>query len=153
VAPVNGRKFDIDDVNFTWRRWSEVGQNRSQILNSVSPTAPVLGLSSPDSNTIILKLKFPMVGLLGLLTNIIPGYLLFAPREAESQYDQRNTVIGTGPYYISNYTPSAGLTLKRHPKHWDSERPYFDEVSLPFIGEYAAQLGQFRAGSIYATNS
>jgi ABC-type transport system substrate-binding protein len=150
IAPVNGRAFDIQDATYSWNRFASLGQLRSELVNAANPDAPVLSVQTPDSRRMVFNLKFPLAGLLALLAPANPGGLLFLPREAESGYQVQGTVIGTGPWYISDYRPSASMTFKRHPQYWDKERPYADEVSLPIISEYATGISQFRAGSLYS---
>jgi ABC-type transport system substrate-binding protein len=81
-----------------------------------------------------------------MASNIKQSYIL--PTEAESRYDIRNTPLGSGPFYVSQYSGSIGWTLKRNPNYFDKERPYIDELQRPIIPEYANALAQFRSGNI-----
>ena len=60
IAPVNGRELDVDDVVYTWKRFSTVGNQRSGVANVANPNAPVLSLTAADKNTIVIKLKEPV---------------------------------------------------------------------------------------------
>src|SRR5688572_17594845 len=60
LPPVNGRVMDVDDVVYSWKRFSDTGLLRSELVNSVNPEAPVLSLSAADSRTIVFKLKEPV---------------------------------------------------------------------------------------------
>jgi ABC-type transport system substrate-binding protein len=71
------------------------------------------------------------------------------PKEAESGYDIRNEMIGTGAYYMADYQRSVGFTMKKFPEYWDAGNYYIDQVDLPIISEYATVLGQFKAGNIF----
>jgi ABC-type transport system substrate-binding protein len=147
LPPVNGRPVNIDDIAYTWKRWIERGSNRGDYLNSLDPDSPVLSMTTTDPRTFVFKLAFPMVGLLGMMaSNIKQSYIL--PAEAESKYDIRNTPIGSGPFYVSQYSGSIGWTLKRNPNFYDKERPYLDEIQRPIVPEYANALAQFRTGNI-----
>ena len=83
------------------------------------------------------------------LANTTAGNLFIVPREAESGFDLRRTVIGSGPYYISEYTPSVRIVYKRNPGYYDKERPYVDGIEAPIVSEYSTALAQFKAGNIY----
>ena len=48
-APVNGRAFDIDDVIFSWDRFTRLSGDRGQIANSANPDAPVLSFTATDA--------------------------------------------------------------------------------------------------------
>lgn len=148
IAPVNGRPLDVDDVLFSWERFSTIGTQRSGIANSANPDAPVMSLEAPDASTIVVKLKEPLVyaiSLFGARENVN-----IAPKEAADTgtLDLRNTMIGTGPFYISEYVPSVGLTLKRFEDYWNSDLPLLDEIRYPIISEYAQMQAQFRAGNV-----
>lgn len=150
LPPVNGRPVNIQDIAYTWKRYEETGSNRTDYLNSLNPDAPVLNMTTPDSRTFVFKLAFPMPGILSLMgANIKQSYIL--PTESESQYDLRNTPIGSGPYYISKYDGSLGWTFTRHPGYYDKDPTHFpiETIERPIISEYAQQMAQFRTGAVY----
>src|SRR5215207_4838224 len=37
VAPINGRELDMDDILYTWKRFSAVGNQRGGLANSANP--------------------------------------------------------------------------------------------------------------------
>jgi ABC-type transport system substrate-binding protein len=149
LAPVNGRDLDVDDILYSWKRFSEFGAERSALLNSVSPTAPVLSLTAPDSRTLVMKLKEPSAAVVGTLGASTTGNFYIVPKEAEGQIDLRRDQIGTGPYYRSEYIPSGRLVVKRNPGYYDKVRPRIESIEFPIITEYAASLSQFRTGALY----
>jgi peptide/nickel transport system substrate-binding protein len=155
VAPVSGRPMDMDDVIFSWERFATKYSGRSGIVNAVNPDAPVLSLQAVDSRTISIRLKEPLSYILGLFAapGAYFGNYLMAPKETDTTVDLRGTMIGTGPLMMTNYTPSVGFTLKRHPDHWDQERILVDQVDKPIISEYAAARDQFKAGNMYTFGS
>ncbi len=150
IAPVNGRAMDADDILYSWKRFSTQGSNRTVVANSANPDAPVVSVTSPDPTTIVIKFKEPLVYAQAYLAQ--RGYLSIVPKEAEntSVLDLRTKALGTGPFMLADYQPSAGLTFKRHADYWDKERPYVDQVNFPIVTEYAAALSQFRGGNIHA---
>src|SRR5690606_26819227 len=95
IEPVNGRVLDMDDVNFSWQKSVEVGQLGAEV-NSVNPEGPILGLETPDSSPIVVRLKEPIVYLPSLLAGPSSGRFQIMPREARADYDPRPKLIGTG---------------------------------------------------------
>jgi ABC-type transport system substrate-binding protein len=91
----------------------------------------------------VIKLKEPLVYAMHLFAENLSGRPLMIPKETGTSFDIRSDMIGTGPFFLSNYTPSVGFTLKRHADYWD----------LPIVAEYAAALAQFKAGAIYSMGS
>lgn len=149
-APVNGRAMDMDDVLFSWKRFEAKYSGRTGVANSASPDAPVLSLTATDSKTISIKLKEPLVYALGLFYPGTSGQsVIIVPKETDSTFDPRGEMIGTGPWYLSNYMPSVGFTLKRNPDFWDNDWALMDTVEQPIISEYATALAQLKAGNIY----
>jgi len=158
VAPTNGRVVDADDVVFSFNRFKEQGTRRSDLINAVNPDAPISSLTKIDSRTVQIKLAMPFPGLEYLATNTQAGYMFIVPKEAAdlNVLDLRRQGNGSGPWYLSDYTPSVGYTFKRNPGFKQDKRgdlPYADEFTAPIVPEYANQLAQFRAGAIYTMSS
>jgi len=147
--PINARLLDMEDVLFTWKRYEGIGRYRRDILNSANPSAPILSVFSPDSRNFVLKLKEPSVDLLAHLSIAFQGKPSIIPKETDSRFDIRRDMIGTGPWVLSNYTPSVGMTYARNQDYWEKDRPRIDQIEAPFVIEYAQQLAQFRAGNVY----
>jgi peptide/nickel transport system substrate-binding protein len=148
-APVNARVLDSSDVLFTWDTFSKKSPSRSTMANSANPDAPILSVTAPDANTVVFKLKEPVVYTLAFLANNIPGYLQLLPKETDGGYDIRRDNIGTGPYVLSEYKPSIGFTFKRNPDYYEKDFPLIDTIEMPIVSEYAQAIAQLKAGSIY----
>ena len=149
IDPVNGRELDAQDILFSWDRFSKGGQGRADMVNAVNPAAPVLSLTSPDATTIVAKLKAPISYVLSLFAAHNSGHFTIFPKEADSKYEPKNKLIGTGPFYMADYKPSIGFTLKRNPGYYSNDYPLIDQVDMPIIAEYAQALSQLKAGAIY----
>jgi ABC-type transport system substrate-binding protein len=149
--PVNGRVLDAEDVVFSWNRFAATASNRAMIANSANPAAPVLSLTASDSRTIVIKLKEPLVYTLELLATYghLAGGIAMMPKETDSTFDSRSDMIGTGPFVMTNYTPSVGWTVKRNPEYFDKDFALVEQIDAPIVSEYATALAQFKAGNIY----
>lgn len=147
LPPVNGRAVTVDDVKWTMNRFFAEGSNRADYLNALNPDAAVTSLAYPDANTFVWNLAFPFPGLLSLMASTFKqSYLM--PVEA-ANYDIKTKHVGSGPFYLADYKPSASFKLQRNPNWWDKDRVYVDGLDIPIISEYAAALSQFRAGNLY----
>lgn len=147
IPPVSGRNLDAEDVAFSFKRMSEVGINRSAIVNAINPNGVLVSVTATDSRTVVVKLKEPVVFALDLLSE--QRGLGLIPKEAAADYDPRRTPIGSGAFRLSKFEPSVALQFTRHDKHYDQPRPFVDTIELPLVTEYAAGLAQFRAGNMY----
>ena len=151
--PVNARAFDMDDVLFSWERFTTRSSSRSGIANSANPQAPVLSLTATDPRTLVIKLKEPLVYALALFSSNSSGQVNIVPKETDTSLDIRNDMIGTGPFVLTSYTPSAGFVLKRDPNHWDKDAALVEQIDLPIVPEYTSALAQLKAGNIYSMGS
>ncbi len=152
IAPVNGRPIDAQDVVYSWNRFMEKGGQTSNFMNSANPEAPVLSVEAPDSETVVLKLAFPAATLLASLTNDRGAAWLVVPREAESDYDPLQTLIGSGPFSLSEHVPSSHLQFTRSPGYigpLGGDLPYIETLEYPILTEYSTALAQFVAGRAY----
>jgi peptide/nickel transport system substrate-binding protein len=150
IDPVNGRELDAQDVLFSWERFSKGGQGAADMVNAKNPAAPVLSVTAPDASTIVAKLKAPISYVLSLFAAHNSGHFTIFPKEADSKYEPKNKLIGTGPFYMADYKPSIGITLKRNPGYYGTDHPNIDTVEMPIVSEYAQGLAQLKAGNIYA---
>jgi peptide/nickel transport system substrate-binding protein len=148
VAPVNSRAVDIEDIVYSWQRVASQGILRSEI-NASNPNGPILGMEATDSRTVVIKLKEPVAYLLSLLAVPNSGHFQVIPKEVEGGFDIRRVMIGTGPFYLSNYQPSIGFTFTKHPEYYETGRPFVDQLDMPIIGEYAQNVAQLRAGALH----
>ena len=141
--------MDMDDVLFSWQRFTEKGSSRSSMVNSVDPAAPIVSFTATDDNTISIKLKEPLVYALSLFGNTTNGGMILLPKETDTSFDPRTDMIGTGPFLLENYTQGVGFTFQRHPDYWDPDWALVDTVEMPIVPEYASALAQLKAGNIY----
>jgi peptide/nickel transport system substrate-binding protein len=145
--PVNGRTLDVQDVVFTWDRFIKVGSNRTGFANVANPDAPILSITSVDARTFVMKLKEPTSYILTQFGASAAPCVI--PKETDSTFDIKSDMIGAGPFVLQKYEPSVQMTFTRHPEWWEKDRPFIDEVRLPFILEYPTGLSQFKAGNLY----
>jgi len=150
-APVSGRAADSSDVVFSWNRYSTTAPLRGLAANSANPNAPVLSVSATDARTVSVKLKEPLTYALELFAQFgsFTGNIVVIPKEADGGFDMRRQMIGTGPYYLDNYQPSVGYTLKRNEGYWDPSGIFLDQINYPIVIENAAVLSQIKAGNIH----
>jgi len=147
--PVNGRLLDMDDMAFMWDRFAAKYQTRGNVANVADPNAPVLSLKPVDSHTIVIKLKEPIVYALGLFCTTTPAGVIAVPKETDTTLNLRSNMLGTGPYMMTNYTPSVGFSFKRNPEYYDKDWALVDQIETPILSEYAALISQLKAGNVY----
>jgi len=150
--PVNGRLIDIEDIQASWERFLRLGQTRNTLANSLNPSAPILSISTPSANTVVIKLSEPTNYVLSLLSPLGAGGFMPVPKEIDRTYNPKVDIISCGPFMLESFTPGVSFVLKRNPDYWDGDRrPYVDRLEMPTLIEYAQQVAQLRAGAIYTS--
>jgi ABC-type transport system substrate-binding protein len=147
-APTNGRLLSSEDVRQTWVKFSAEHPSRADLSYSASKYSPIESLTTPDANTVVLKLAFPFGALITILAS--PSRFWILPKEAEGGFDPRGTARGTGPWRLTDWRPSASLTYEKNAKWHIEGRPFMDRLEYPILTDYSQQLAQFRAARIYS---
>jgi ABC-type transport system substrate-binding protein len=153
LPPTSGRSVDARDVVFSWDRMSRISTRRGEFANSISPDAPIVSVTATDDRTVVIKLARPNAVATAQIASEQPGTFLIVPKEAADAavLDLSKTPRGSGPWYISEFTPSIGYKYKRNPAFKQDKRdlPYIDELEYPLVQEYAQVMAQFRTGAMY----
>ena len=149
-APTNGRLIEASDVVYSWDKFTRLSPLKGDIFYSeTSPGVPVMSLKALDSKTVVAQLHHPDAAVLHLFaSNVI---LPIMPRESDGGFDPRATARGYGPFSLTDYRPSGGLTFSKNPDYHVKGRPYPDTWEVNIVPEYATRLAQFKAGNIYTT--
>jgi ABC-type transport system substrate-binding protein len=151
--PTNGRTMLVDDVRQSWSRFAELSTSRSQLVNSVTPDAPVKAVEFPDASTAVFKMAFPFGAFLrsiGYSWHFAIMPLEASDRDDATHFDVRQHMRGSGPWLLSKYTPSVGFEYQRNPNWYGhSEKPYLDGINYTILAEQAAQDAQFKTGNLW----
>jgi ABC-type transport system substrate-binding protein len=151
-APTNGRLFDAEDVMQSWQKYARLNTTASNLVYNAetAPSAPIESITSPDSRTIVMKMKQFDSSLFQLLASWDHFYVM--PKESmNGGFDPRQTVRGTGPWQLEEYLASSRIVWRRNPDYFVKDRPYPDKIERPIITDYAQLLAQFRAGNVWTT--
>ena len=153
----DGSDFTSEDV-----KWS---LERAVNINHPESAAFLLGgiesIETPDDFTVEITLAEPSATFLPRLNytvaTILPsdGDAYTAPDEAleepsageAEEFINDETVVGTGPYELTNYTPGESLTLEAFDGYW-GEAPAIDTVQIQFFESSAQMKNAMSAGEI-----
>jgi ABC-type transport system substrate-binding protein len=154
-SPTNGREIDAEDVVRSLTRFQQINPFAGDLFYDAqkAPLSPIESVSSPDSKTVIFKLKLPDASLLPNMAHYAAHYIL--PRESEVSgpggFDPKSDVRGYGPWLLEDYKPSASFIWKKNPDYYVKGRPFPDKIERPIVTEYATRLAQFKAGGIWTS--
>ncbi|MBF6613258.1 MAG: ABC transporter substrate-binding protein [Chloroflexi bacterium] len=113
--------------------------------------APVLdGIDTPDTNTVVFRLKQPYGPLLQRLdvveAPIIPMHIY---QGKDVQNDPANlTPIGTGPFKFVGYVKGDNVTLQRNPDYFRAGLPYLDKVIYRIIPNASTAAQALEQGEV-----
>jgi len=145
--PTNGRNLNARDVLYSFERVAAKSVNRNALFNAVTKEAPITAVSAPDDATFVIKLAFPYVPLNAMLTYY--RYVVLLPVEAESGFDVRQDMRGSGAWRLKEFIPSSRVELVKNPDWYDAAKVNFDGIVYNNVTETATGVSQFRSGNLW----
>ncbi|WP_414471579.1 ABC transporter substrate-binding protein [Microvirga sp. M2] len=137
----DGTAFDSGDVKFAFDRARDPKSTNAQ----KQIFAPIDSIETPDSATVVIKLKETSGNFLTYL-----GWgdaVIVAP---ESAADNAANPVGTGPFKFKSWTRGDKVELVRNPDYWQKDKVKLESVTFRFISDSQAQVAALRAGDIDA---
>jgi peptide/nickel transport system substrate-binding protein len=142
VAPVNGREMVAEDLVYSYERMFERGIQKTVGENIES-------IEAVDKYTLRIKTKNPAPGLpLQLLSYRAATILAKEAIGPDGGFDTKETVIGTGPFVLTEYTPGVGHVLTRNPDYWAEGLPYADGMKLSIMRDTATKVAALQIGKL-----
>ncbi|MCP4221802.1 MAG: AraC family transcriptional regulator, partial [Actinomycetia bacterium] len=144
VEPVNGREFTSADVKATFDGIQAEG-HQANLLERVT------SIDTPDDYTVVLNLSEPFAP---LLNNMASHFMWILPAEAfEEGYERASTVIGTGPFVLTEREVDVATEYEANPDYWDvgadgEPLPYLDSFEQVVINDTQQVIAAFQAGEI-----
>jgi peptide/nickel transport system substrate-binding protein len=112
--------------------------NRLDVVDSIE---------APDDLTVEFTLAAPHPFFQSILAD--PKVFFIHPVEVRDEIDPTQEAIGSGPWVMEEYSPGTFTRFRRHDDwHLGPEIPYYDEVEVNVVPEYATQLNQFMSGDL-----
>jgi peptide/nickel transport system substrate-binding protein len=144
--PTNNRVLTSQDVVFSWNRFKELNQHRTDLSHEALADAPVESVSAPDEQTAVFALAFPYAPLPEMLGYY--RYLPIMPVESEAGYNVKSEMRGTGAWRLEEFRPGIEVTYSKNPDWYDADMVNLDGIQVHIVPEYATALSQFRAGNL-----
>ena len=142
IAPVNGREMTSADVLFSYNRLAGPDSPGASLVKSAGWNK----VEAVDDYTLNFTLDFPSADFLDDLADT--NKLFVMPKESDGGFDAKQQMIGTGPWVMTNYSPSQSFSFDKNPDWVVQGLPYTDTCDVAIIPEYANRLAQFQAGNL-----
>ncbi|MGI9201161.1 MAG: peptide ABC transporter substrate-binding protein [Woeseiaceae bacterium] len=113
-----------------------------------------LGVTAPDSQTLIMTLRQPTPYLLSLLTH--PSTFPVHPGSVEQHGDnftRPENLQSNGAYQLESREAASVLRLVRNEHYWNNAATSIDAVNYHVITQEMSELNRFRAGEIDITGT
>src|SRR5215472_9045335 len=139
----DGQPFTSKDVKYTFDTVREAKDAPAKLrLNPRKEWyANIDTIETPDSSTVIFRLRRPQPSLLMMLASgYSPIYPAHVPPAA-----LRQKCVGTGPFRFKEYLPGQVVQLERNPDYFVKDRPYLDGIRYPIIGERSTRMAARQA--------
>jgi peptide/nickel transport system substrate-binding protein len=147
LPPVAGRPLEAADYKFTIER---LGTNKPEFIYRYLTDA-IDKVTATDAQTLTITTKQPYARL--VQTMALPMLSVVAHEVVERDGNLQTTLVGTGPFQLSQWTPKVGAKFVRNPGYFEQGLPYLDEVDYTFISDQSARLSAFLSGQVDILNS
>ncbi|MCH9611896.1 MAG: Oligopeptide-binding protein OppA [Chlamydiia bacterium] len=103
-----------------------------------------LGLSCPDSKTLVVSLEAPTPYLLQLIS-----FINFCPMPMHWKDKDGSAFPPTsGAFYVESWKDGDQVVLRKNPHYWDAENVHLEEVHISFINDDMTALSLFQNGDL-----
>jgi len=153
----DGSDFTSEDVKWSLERVMNINHPESAafLLSGIE------SIETPDDYEVVITLSEPNATFLSRLnytvatilpsdgdTYTTPDEALEEPSAGEAEeFINDETIVGTGPYELTDYTPGESLTLEAFDDYW-GDAPAIDTVQVQFFGDTAQMRNAMAAGEI-----
>ena len=156
---MNGRELTADDVVYNFERNAGLGQFSEVGPGPVTGTIasiPFESITATDKYTVVVKLKEPRIDTPSIMLLARPAVIL--PPEVIEEHgnaEDWRTIVGTGPYMLTDWVKGTSLTYTRNPDYWgydekypENRLPYIDQLRRLIMPDEATRLAALRSGKI-----
>ena len=164
--PMNGRELTADDFVYNFHRVSGTGSGFTETGQYYAFLGYDLieSIEATDKYTVVFKLKEDVTGKtffggLNIAQVIAWSYHsdIYPPEVIEEHGDAKDwrTIVGTGPFMLTDYVLESSITWKKNPNYWgydpkypENRLPYIDEMRALYMPELATRMAALRTGKV-----
>ncbi|KHD35496.1 peptide ABC transporter substrate-binding protein [Clostridium acetobutylicum] len=126
------------------------GIKNSDEINKGKMSSDQLGVSAPDSKTLVINLSHPCAYFEKLL-----NFKFFIPqredmvKKAGSKYGSAaNTLVYNGPFKMTSMVSGNKIELVKNDQYWDKKSVKLDKVTMYFMDDANTMLNALQSGQI-----
>lgn len=138
----NGSPVTAADAKFSIDRF---GDPKTNAAFAGFLAAQYDGSTTPDANTLVVKLKQPDNGFLSALATPIASIVPAAVVKQEgSKFGEKP--VGSGPFKLQQWVRGRYVKLVRNDNYWKPNRPFLDSVTINYVPNDNTRILQLRSG-------
>ena len=167
----DGSDFNAGAVKSNYDRWQAFPKGDLQdhatyyaaAFGGFGDTSNVASVEAPDNTTVVIKLRAPQSNF--LLSQTGPAFGILSPTSIQvndgdnptlsnnpyalAQGGKGKSMVGTGPFMFSEWTPNDHIALVKNPGYWNAAgRPYLDQIVFKPYADSAARVGALESGAV-----
>jgi peptide/nickel transport system substrate-binding protein len=140
----DGSPFTADDVVYSLQRVLDPANKLDSASGNITMIDPAK-IKKVDATTLTIGLKQPWSD---LPTQLGQRYLAIIKNGTKTF--TADTLVGTGPFKLTGWTPGTQTTLTANPNYFESGKPYLATVVLNGIDDPTARLNALQSGQVQA---
>ncbi len=138
----SGNPLTSEDVKYSFERILD----EKTAAAARSYFTDITSMETPDANTIVFKLKQPVVSLLAAMTG--PNSAIVDKKAILGGADPSKDDVGSGAFKIAKWEPNQKMTLTANKDFWIPGLPYLDGIEIRTIPDESSILAALRAKQI-----
>ena len=135
----DGSDFTAADVVYSMNSNAEASVDRAK-----TPYAQVTGIEALDDHAVRVTLGQPDIR---FINNMSDRAGIMVPEGFFEANDAATTIVGTGPFAVSEYRRDQDLTMTRFEDYW-GEKPFFETAVHRFIPDETAAINALLGGEL-----
>lgn len=114
-----------------------------------------MAVSSPDDNTLVVELNFPVPYFLSLTTfyTYLPVREDIVTANGEGWEKKPETCISNGPFKLEEYQTGSHISLVKNENYWDADSVKLEKIKALMIVEATTALNGYENGEIAVLDS
>jgi len=139
----DGAAFHADDVKFTL---DTLTQSKTLAASITDNYKEISSVTTPDENTVVIRLSKPNAAMLNYLTiGILPRHLLEGKDIMTDSFNQHP--IGTGRYKFVSWEVGQSVIVEKNTDYYD-KIPQIDKIVFKIVPDENARALQMKSGDL-----
>jgi oligopeptide transport system substrate-binding protein len=122
-------------------------------FNAGDGSAEDVAIETPDDKTLVATLVSPSPFWLGLTAffTYLPQKQSFVEEQGEKYAQNADALLYNGPYVLTKFDPTAGVTMEKNEDYWDAGNVDIQEVEGRIVKEMETAVNLYESGELDET--